>query len=222
MKKILFVDDDLEYLAFVKEILDLEGYDVTIASTVMEGLDLYKKNIYDLVISDLNMKSINGNQFLALLKKLNEQAKVIILTASTKDQDEVNSLDLNASDYIRKPVATSILVKRIEKVFNQDIKPKDKVLRSENEKLRVDLSTRKVYKNDEYVETSELEYNLLTYLLQHKNIILTREEILLKVWRSAEHLVDMRTVDTYVKKLRKKFRLSAIYAIRGRGYEWVE
>lgn len=222
MKHILFVEDDPDYQFVIKELLDLEGYEVTLADNAAKGLSLFKNSVYDLVISDLKMMSIDGLQFLSLLRKFDATVKVILLTGSTEDRDEIKGLDLDVNDYIKKPVSMDVLLKRIEKVIEDEPMIQIQELMSQSAEIAVNLKQRRVYKNEQLVELTRREYELLVFLLQHKNAVLTREEIIREVWHTNDQLVDLRTVDTHVKKLRSKLHLSNIYSIRGVGYEWVE
>lgn len=221
MKKILFIDDDFEYQSVINELLLVEGYEVTLASTAMDGLKLYKENKYDLVISDLVMEKIDGLQLVSLLKRIDPKTPVIILTGHKSDEKEIQGLDLKVDDYIYKPVSMEVLLKRIELTINEKADDVE-VLESKRDKLVVNLVQRRAYKNDEYIQLTGKEYALLTFFLSNKNIIFTREEILKHVWRITDDIVDLRTVDTHVKKLRAKLDIVSINSVRGLGYEWFE
>lgn len=222
MNRILLVDDDADYQLVIKELLEMEGYEVSLAGSAAEGLTLYKRQTYDLVISDLKMVSIDGLQFLSLLRRADERLKVIILTGSDSENDELKGLELNVNDYIKKSTSMKVLLKRIEKVLAEEKHIVEKELISLSEKLRVNLSQRKVYKKDELVELTFKEYELLVFFMENKNTVLPRERIIQKVWRVKEEYADPRIVDTQIKRLRAKLRISSIYSIRGVGYEWFE
>ncbi|MGY3778588.1 response regulator transcription factor [Isobaculum melis] len=221
MDRILLVDDDPDYQLVIKELLELEGYEVSLAESAAQGLILFKSQAFDLVISDLKMVSIDGLQFLSLLRKADHQLKVIILTGSDDDDDEIKSIELNVNDYIKKTTSMKVLLKRIEKVLSEKNTLVEELF-SESEKLRMDLRRRKVYKRNEIVELTFKEYELLLFFMQNKNTILSRERIIQKVWHVNEQYVDSRIVDTQIKRLRAKLRISCIYSIRGIGYEWFE
>lgn len=218
----LFVDDDPNYQLVIKDLLELEGYQVTVASHAAQGLVLFKENYYDLVISDLKMASIDGLQFLTLLRKIDPMVKVILLTGSNEDQDEINGLNLDVNDYIKKPVSMEVLLKRIEKAIRENRQIIKQELTSESSAILVDLKQRKVYQEGTFIEVTLKEYELLVFLLENKNVVLTREKIIREVWHMSENFVDLRTVDTHIKKIRAKLNLSNIYSIRGVGYEWIE
>ncbi|TLG71245.1 response regulator transcription factor [Culicoidibacter larvae] len=224
MTKILFVDDDERYQTVIKELLEVEGYTVVTAMNVASGLELYKNSKFDLVISDLKMETFDGLQFLQMIRKYNKQAKVIILTNSESPRDELRGLDLEASEYINKTTEIDIMLKRIERVLMMDVdaQPKREILRSNFEDLSLDLRNFRVKKNDVEYNLTQTEFNVLAYLMKNKNEVVSRETILEAVWNVSGTLGDIRAVDTYVKRIRSKLRISSIFTVRGVGYEWVE
>lgn len=222
MSNILFVDDDPKYQGVIRDLLVHEGYAVDCASDAADGLRLFRERVYDLVISDLKMSSIDGHQFLALLRKYDDDIKVIILTGSDDEQDEIKSLDLYASEFLKKSAPIAVILKRIEHVLREKTEQRQLVLSSKYEDIEVNIKNRRVTKDGAEVDLTAREYTLLTFFLQYKNVTHSREEILKKVWRSGEAYGDLRIVDAYVKKLRQKMNLSCISSVRSVGYEWVE
>ncbi|WP_206911384.1 hypothetical protein IGL98_003348 [Enterococcus sp. DIV0840] len=222
MKRILFVDDDQDYCLFMEELLSLKGYHVTSANNAILGLKFFKEKIFDLVISDLQMVSVDGLQFLSLLREISPDIKVIILTNSDNEDDEYRGLDLNVNEYIKKTVSVKIISKRIEKVLEEDFVPVTEELFSKNEYIRVNVKTRKIYKNNELVEVTLKEFDLLVLLLKNKNKVLSREKIIKDIWREDFQIADTRVIDTHIKNLRSKLYLTSVYSIRGIGYEWAE
>ncbi|TLG77208.1 response regulator transcription factor [Culicoidibacter larvae] len=223
MQKILFLDDDEKFQNVVAEVLRLEHYEVDLASNAADGLDLFKKNTYDLIISDIKMDEIDGLQFLQIIRKLDEQAKVILLTGSQAEEDELRGLELHVNDFIKKPVTIRILLTRIDRVLNKNKFARQiHVLESASQSIKVDTKAKKVYKNGELAELTMLEYDLLVYFLRNKNIALSRQQMIKDVWRIADFTMEPRSVDTHIKNLRAKLSISCIYSIRGVGYEWSE
>ncbi|TLG72761.1 response regulator transcription factor [Culicoidibacter larvae] len=222
MKRILFVDDDPQYQEVIRDLLVLEGYAVDCADNAADGLRLFREGVYDLVISDLMMVSIDGHQFLSLLRKYDEDVKVVILTGSDDEEDELKSFDLHATEYLKKSTSINIILKRLESAMRQSSEKKVEHLYSDYEDLEVDIKKRLVVKEGEEQHLTGKEFALLLFFLKNKNVVLTREEILKTIWRMSDAFGDLRTVDTYVKKLRAKLELSSIVSIRGIGYEWVE
>lgn len=223
-KSVLFIDDNLQYQQTIAELLEFEGYQVTCKENATDGLKAFRESYYDLIITDLKMKTIDGLHLLGLVRKYNEHAKVIILTGSEAEDDELRGLDLQATDYIKKSTSINILLKRIAIALAQTevIQLDNNILQSMNENIHVDLRQRKVYKEDEMVPMTQKEFALLSLFLSNKNVLLSREEILQKVWRVSDSVIDVRIVDTFVKKIRSKLQTSSIMSIRGIGYEWIE
>lgn len=223
MKKILFIEDDLQFQSVIAEVLRLEEYDVDVADNAAEGLQLFKQNIYDLVISDVKMEGVDGITLLSVLQKFDAQVKVILLSASNDEDDEVRGLELNAVDFIKKPVSIRVLLTRIDRALNKSkFEKKESFLESKGQHIKVDLLARKVTKNDEAVSLTAMEFDLLVYLMKNKQKVLSREQIVRKVWQVNELAMDLRNVDTHIKKLRNKLQLTCVHSIRGVGYEWAE
>ncbi|MDF9866741.1 two-component system response regulator VanR [Bacilli bacterium PM5-3] len=225
MKKILFIDDDTEYARMIIDLLKELNYNVDYSSSSIEGLEMAKKINYDLVIADLYLDKLNGNQIAEMLKVYREDAKVIILTNSTNPSDEVRGLQVGVDDYVKKDVSFEILVERIKRLI-QDKKTSMsiKTIKSDVEQIKIDRENRIVKKDDVEVHLTMLEFDLLVYLLKNKNQLLSREQIIEKVWKvPADSLhVDLRTVDAHIKNLRSKLALSSIVSVRGIGYRWHE
>ncbi|TLG72689.1 response regulator transcription factor [Culicoidibacter larvae] len=220
--KILFVDDEREYQDFIGEILTHEGYEVVKASNATEGLEIFKTDIFDLVITDLKMGAIDGLQFFSLLRRLDPLVRVIVLTGSNHDNDEIRGLEMMVNDYVKKPVSIEVLLTRIARVLREQQQAGSDKLMSLTENIVVEILPRKVFRNDEAVDLTKKEFDLLVFFLQNRNIVHSREAILHEVWRHYDGFVDLRSVDTHVKKIRAKLHLTSIYSVRGVGYEWVE
>ncbi|TLG76747.1 response regulator transcription factor [Culicoidibacter larvae] len=223
MYKILFVDDDIKFQSVIAEVLRLEGYEVDLASNVADGLSLFKDKRYDLVLSDIMMDMIDGLQFLAILQKLDSRVKVILLTGSDEEDDEVRGLELRASDFIKKPVSIRVLLTRINRALHKGAFTEEvEYLESRSQKLKVNFSERKVFKSEQEIQLTRLEFDVLIIFLLNKNTVLPREEIISKIWKGNEFSVDPRNVDQVIKQLRRKLELFSIYSVRGIGYEWSE
>lgn len=223
MSRILFVDDDDKYQKLIKDLLEREGYDVDPANDSTAGVDLFKENSYDLVISDLIMNTLDGLQFVSILKRIDNTIPIIILTGHEDFKKEIEGFDLDIDDYIYKPVSMEVLMKRIGKrIKTKKVAKGQDTLYSEKDNITVKVRERKVFQDDEVIRLTVRGFNLLCFFLNNKNQAYTREELLEHVWRVTDELVDARTVDTHVKKLRQKIRTNSIISVRGVGYEWFE
>jgi len=223
MKNILFVEDDALYRDVFMDLLVGEGYHVTTAENAAEGMKLFKDEKFDMVISDLEMDVMSGTQLVDLLRKIDPQIRIIILTASEDEKDELLCLERNVDEYLVKTAPINVLLKRIELVFKrQRAIPKEK-LSSALENIHIaDKKNNIVEKNSQTIQLTRKEMDLLIYFLEHKNQVLQRDDILHAVWHNNKGYYDSRTVDTYVKKIRSKLQISSIVSVRGVGYEWAE
>ncbi|MDL2211820.1 response regulator transcription factor [Erysipelotrichaceae bacterium OttesenSCG-928-M19] len=223
MCKLLLIDDDVKYQQIIKELLNLEGYEVDCVSDPVIGIDMFKSNTYDLIITDLLMDTIDGLQLVSIIKRLNKEIPIIILTGYEDTQKEVEGFDLEVDDYIYKPVSMEVLLKRIDRRLKaRKVNNKFEELNSASDDIRVVLKERKVYQNGKRINLTVKEFELLSFFLSNKNTIFTREEILESVWRTNKDIVDVRTIDTHIKKIRGKMAINSINSIRGVGYEWFE
>lgn len=221
MTKLLLVDDSIEYCIFMKEFLETHGFTVYTATSAIEGLHIFKEKIIDLVITDLQMEEVDGVQLMSLLREMHADAKVIILTSSESEEDELKGLDLKADEYLKKNTPLRVLLARIKRVLREETS-KVRDFTSLDEELTVKVQQRKVFKSGEEVILTKKEYDLLVYFLKNRKRVLSREMILRDVWNEDIQFVDARVIDTHVKNLRAKLRLTCIYSVRGVGYEWIE
>lgn len=213
MKKILVIEDDERIRFIIKDFLTMKGYQVVEAIDGEEGLDKFYEDKYDLIVLDIMLPKINGWE---VCKRIKEefQIPILILTAKTQDEDEVKGLELGADEYLKKPFSLKVFEIRVKKLLNLIGANKD-ILEFNN--LKIDNKAHKVYLNDKAVELTPKEYELLLFLIKNKNIALTREKLLNNVW-DIWCESDLRTVDTHIKKLRKKIRIPNIITVRGIGY----
>lgn len=223
MKKILLVDDDEKYRYLIEELLISEGYQITSVGDPVIALDKFKETSYDLVISDLIMGVVDGLQLVSLIKRIDDEVPIIILTGYQNDQKEIAGFDLDIDDYIYKPVSMEVLLKRINaRLKSRKIAKSVAELYSKKDNIVINLKERKVYQNNERVVLTAKEYDILVFFLAHKNQVFSREEIIKSVWFNNTHDIDSRTIDTHIKKIRNKMAISSISSVRGVGYEWFE
>lgn len=224
--KILVVEDDKEIQELIAYFLIKEGYEVDTADDGLEGLRLLKEKKHQLVVLDLMLPNLDGKNFTKIVKGISsEYGKpiIIMLTAKTDIEDVLEGLEIGADDYMKKPFDPRELVLRVKRFFKEERKEnienksyKFLDLEIEDDKHRV------LYKNKE-IEFSKKEYDLLLLLVQNKNLVITREKILDRVWNSNYYTGD-RTVDVYISKLRDKLPElnECIKTIKGVGYKLEE
>ncbi len=213
MKKILVVEDDERIRFIIKDFLIMKGYEVVEAIDGEEGLDKFYEDKFDLVILDIMMPNLNGWEVCKRIKS-EFQVPILILTAKSQEEDEVKGIELGADDYLKKPFSLKIFEVRVKKLLD--------LIGIENKfvtygDLKIDKEAYKVYVKEELIELTPKEYELLLFLVKNKNIALSREKLLNNVW-DVWCESDLRTVDTHIKKLRKKINIDNIVTVRGIGY----
>lgn len=219
-QKILIIEDEVKIARFLELELSHEGYLVDQAHDGREGLNKALGNEFDLIVLDIMLPSMNG---IEVLRKIRQglDTPVIMLTAKDEVMDKVIGLDMGADDYITKPFAIEELLARIRTALKRRLARNDytKVLRTND--LSLDLDKYSVTFANEPVELTKREFDLLKYLLENKNIVLTREKLLETVW-GFDYLGDTNVVDVYIRYLRskidEKYNRKIIHTIRGVGY----
>ena len=220
VQKILIVEDEVKIARFVELELQYEGYIVEQSNDGKEGLQKALSGEFDLVLLDIMLPVMNGREVLRKLRQTS-QVPVIMLTAKDDIMDKVMGLDMGADDYVTKPFAIEELLARIrvslKRKYMEDSKPK--ILELERMKLDLDRYTLKY--NEEVVDLTKREFDLLKYFLENKNIVLTRDKLLQYVW-GYDYMGDTNVVDVYVRYLRikidEKYNKKFIHTVRGVGY----
>lgn len=216
-KHILIVDDEQALRELVRDYLLKANYSVSEAVHGEEALAVYFSAKIDLVVLDIMMPKMNGYEVLLEIRR-HADTPVIMLTAKGDEGSEVQGFRLKADDYVVKPFSAKALLARIEAVlrrYRMDF-DREKIGVLEYDKNRYD-----VVLEGESLNLSKKEFELFTYLLQNKNIVLSREQLLNNVW-GYQYEGELRTVDTYIKMLRKRLTPKADYikTVRGVGYKF--
>lgn len=225
MKQLLIIEDEVKIARFLQLELQHEGYNVTLSHDGREGLNMALEGHFDLVILDVMLPSLNGMEVLRRIRQVSD-LPVIMLTAKDDITDKVMGLDLGAQDYITKPFAIEELLARIRVLFKLKT-PTASTLNTSQEILTCDsLSLCPEKYEVSYAHTpivlTKKEFELLEYLMRNKNLVVTREQILEKVW-GYDYAGDTNIVDVYIRYLRnkidQKFQYKFIHTIRGMGYQ---
>lgn len=225
MDKILLIEDDKDYGSILSHMLSDAGYDVTRVESSITGLDMGKDNKYDLIICDLYLDKLSGSQIIEMIKMYRPEIKALIISNSSDTNDELKSLRVGANDFVKKDSPFEVILARVKNLISQDtVKTNFKVITSDAEGIEVDQENRLVKKDGKFIHLTNVEFDLLVYMLQHKNDLLSREILIEKVWKvpADSATVDLRTVDAHIKNLRSKLKLSSIFSVRGIGYRWYE
>jgi len=226
---ILIVEDDQTLREVLQYNLDKEGYHVITASDGAEGLEVARSRKPQLVILDLMLPVMNGLEVCRIIHS-EMQLPIIILTAKAEEVDRVVGLELGADDYLTKPFSMRELLARIKAVLRrtgQEKRPGGSVEEAnikylEAGNLKVDLAKHKVYKGGKLIDLNPKEFELLAMLISNKGQVISREQILRKIW-GYEYFGNARTVDVHIRWLRQKLEDDSdhpryLLTVRGYGY----
>lgn len=218
MKKILIIEDESSISDFVKLELEYEGYQVSIKEDGREGLKEALENDYDLIILDIMLPSMNGFEICRRLKR-EKNTPIIMLSAKDSVTDKVNGLQIGADDYIPKPFAIEELLARINAIFRRVDSLDNYIVKFKD--LVINRNSRTVSKNDKEINLTTKEYELLMILIDNKDKVVTRDELLDKIW-GYEYEPETNITDVYVRYLRSKLnnknKEEYIQTIRSVGY----
>ena len=222
-EKILVLEDEIGIRSFVSINLKREGYEIIEAGTGAEAIEkINENNDISIALLDVMLPDMSGIEVCKYIRQKFDQVGIIMLTAKTEIEDVLDGLEIGADDYMKKPFDPRELVLRIKKF----LKTTDREIKNERYRFKdieIDESRHIVIANGEEVELSKKEYDLLLLLVKNKDLVITRERILDKVWNSNYYTGD-RTVDVYISKLRDKIpELSeCIKTVKGVGYKLEE
>lgn len=223
MKKILIVEDDVLLNQGIAFALKQRNYDIYAAFTIKEA-SLFLNEPFDLIILDINLPDGDGREF---LKKFRTDSRipVIILTARNAEEDIIEGFDSGCDDYLTKPFSIAVLVKRIEAVLKRtngreegNYYCKELVYVSSQKELRI---------KDKKISLTATETRLLELFILNKNQVLTREQIIDRVWDQFENYVDEKTLNVNIRRLREKIEADSknpdfIQTVFGIGYKWCD
>jgi len=225
---VLIVEDEPNIASFARMYLEAAGYRVTVSHRGDEGLDLAEREQPALVVLDLMLPGIDGYEVTKRLRGgSGPSPAIVMLTARDDAVDKVVGLELGADDYITKPFNPRELVARVRAVLRRAetaaAPPQETVasalLTYELDELRVEVGPREVFVGDEQVQLTPKEFDLLTTLVENRGIVLTREQLLERVW-GFTFLGDSRTIDVHVRQLRRKLgEACPIQTVWGTGYK---
>jgi len=223
-RRILVIEDDAAIRQGIVDALTFHSFDVTEAADGTAGLAAALVGDCDLILLDLILPGMLGLDILKEVREAHPALPVIILTAKGEEQDRITGLRLGADDYVVKPFSIKELMARIEAVLRRSPERPSDVTRMEIKGAVIDLGRCELrFEDGTRSELSEREGELLGYLVRNRGRAVSREEILMRVWRIEPRGVDSRTIDMHVARLREKLRDDAgepqiILTVRGKGY----
>ena len=221
MAKILIADDEQKIREVIKEYSEFNGHEIVEAGDGMTAVGLCKLHDFDLIIMDIMMPKLDGFSAVKEIQKI-KNIPVIMLSARGEEYDKLFGFELGIDDYVVKPFSPKELMARVNAVLNRrDASERNLSTIQKFEGLEINIAARTISVDGKRVELTPKEYDLLFYMIQHKNIALSREKLLEDIW-GYDFFGDDRTIDTHVKNLRnclgpyRKF----IVTLRGVGYKF--
>lgn len=221
MYKLLVVDDEPKIREVIKEYAEFSGYEVTEATDGMSAVGLCKLNDYDLIVMDIMMPKLDGFTACKEIKKIKD-VPVIMLSARSEEYDKLFGFELGIDDYVVKPFSPKELMARINVILsrkNSATQATSNLLKFDG--LEINIAARTVSVDGERVELTPKEYELLFYLIENKNLALSRDKLLSDIW-GYDFFGDDRTIDTHIKNLRNNLGpyRDFIVTLRGVGYKF--
>ena len=229
MYHILIVDDEARIRSLIRKYAEFEGHTVSEAGDGMEAVRLCRKESFDIIIMDIMMPELDGFSACREIRKVSD-TPIIMLSARGEEYDKINGFETGIDDYVVKPFSAKELMLRIEAIMKRsrasgkrtdDSKKQNVIVELDGGGFKADLTARIVYIGGERVDMSPKEYDLLFYMLDNRNIALSRDKLLSEVW-GYDFYGDARTLDTHIKLLRKSLGDYSRYIVtlRGVGYRF--
>lgn len=214
---VVIIEDEPEMAGYIKDVIQDHGFLGFISNTGADGMNLIRKVQPELVLLDLMLPDIDGRSICKKIKQDFPNIKVIMITGQDSSEDIAKGLDYGADDYLSKPVDTTVLMARIKaRLRNTNLQKK--ILECAD--LILDQETHEVTRGGKIINLTPQEYRLLNYLIVNKNMVLSREMILSRIWQGNPD-IETRVVDVYIGYLRSKIdfkKPKLIKTVRGFGY----
>lgn len=224
MSRILLLEDDLSLINGLSFAFQKQGFTLEIARTLKEAEELWEDGRYELLVLDVSLPDGTGFEF---CQKVRQSSKVpiIFLTASDEEMNIIMGLDIGGDDYITKPFKLGVLMSRINALLRRakDFHFADSELNSNG--IKVFLLQGQAYKNNERLDLTAAEYKLLCFFMKNPNTVLSKEQILDKLWDCEGNYIDSSTLTVYIRRLRMKIEDNPsepkmLLTVRRMGYKW--
>jgi len=224
MSKILLLEDDLSLINGLSFAFRNQGFELAVVRTLKEANELWGEGKYDLLVLDVSLPDGTGYEF---CKKVRQVSKVpiIFLTASDEEMNIIMGLDIGGDDYITKPFKLGVLVSRINALLRRakGFNSTDTELQSNG--IKVLMLQGQVFKNEKLIDLTAAEYKLLCLFMKNLNVVLTKEQILDKLWDCEGNYIDSSTLTVYMRRLRMKIEDNPsepqmLLTVRRMGYKW--
>lgn len=220
--KILIIEDDEDLSEGLKFSFQSDGCEADDVATKKEGIHKIRRGNYDMVLLDCNLPDGTGFELCKEVRRFCN-VPIIMLTARDTEMDEIKALELGVDDYLSKPFSLGVLKARMKRILNERKDPDELV----SGDITIERNACKVYRAGTEIILSKVEYRLLNYLIENRNHVLSKEQILERIWDSEGKYVDDNTVSVNISRLRKKLETDGrasglIKTIQGIGYIWKE
>lgn len=225
-RRILVVEDEEALAIGIRDAIDHAGYHVEVALDGNSALETARAGDFHLIVLDLMLPGMSGIDVLKKLREEKHTVRVLVLTALADEEDLIRGFEAGADDYMKKPFSPRELLVRIEAQFRRakmETEP-PQMLELPGD-IKVDLARLEVHRDGTTVPLTPREGDILSYLIQHNDRVVTREDLLLDVWHYQSANVETRTVDIHIVGLRRKVepepsKPQLIQTVRGKGYRW--
>lgn len=225
--KVLVIDDDPDILEVLRLLLSLEGYDVLTAANGITGLSIAREHVPEMIILDLNLPDINGQQICKIIRgELN--VPILILSARDNVSDKVVCLEYGADDYLTKPFENIELIARVKAILRRSDKHEDTGSGEETSvtfhHMHIDKASRQVFIKGEKISLTPKEYEILLYFIEKAGQVLSRDNIVNDIWGKNSIYSWSRSLDVHIKNLRQKVEINpknpdVIKTVSGVGYK---
>ncbi len=227
-RRVLVVEDEKALALGIEDALGHAGFQASVVHDGQQAIDRIRQDPPDLIVLDLMLPSVNGIDILRTVRREGVRSRVVILTAMATEEDLIRGLEAGADDYMKKPFSPRELVARVEAQFRRELmdhRPAD-VLELPGD-IKVDLARLEVHRDGQVLPLTPREADILAYLIQHRDRVVTRDDLLLDVWHYKSANIETRTVDIHIVGLRRKVEPDAssptlIQTVRGKGYRWFD
>ncbi len=224
----LLVEDDAAIALGLKHLFKHEGYELSIVQSVSDAKKVLSEHHFDLILLDITLPDGLGYDVCTHIREtLKQQTPIIFLTACDEEVNVILGLELGGDDYVTKPFRAKELMARIKTVLRRTTHVSncsiiEQIVLGD---LRIDLKQGKIYKSEQELFLSSIEYKLCLYFMQHPNQVLTREQILMRLFDQDSHFINDNTLSVYIKRLREKIEItpqqpSYLKTIRRVGYKF--
>ena len=224
MSNILLLEDDLSLINGLSFAFKKQGFELEVARTLKEAESLWTDGKYDLLVLDVSLPDGSGFEFCRRVRQMSK-VPIIFLTASDEEMNIIMGLDIGGDDYITKPFKLGVLISRINALLRRakDFRSTDTELQSNG--IKVLLLQGQAFKNGELLDLTAAEYKLLCLFMQNPNTVLSKEQLLDKLWDCEGNYIDSSTLTVYMRRLRMKVEDNPsepqmLLTVRRMGYKW--